>query len=150
MLTKCSDKVKVRDYVKDKGLDHILNEVFGVYDNAEDIDFKKLPEKAFIKTNHGSGTNILWDKNKEFDKKAFIEKFNYSLKENYYLHSREWNYKNIEPKIIVEKVLEDEKSKSLIDYRFFCFDGIVKMIFVDIETAAEDGTHNLHAKRNVY
>ena len=42
------------------GLGHILNEVYGVYDSADDIDFDKLPDKAFIKTNHGSGINIIW------------------------------------------------------------------------------------------
>ena len=150
LLTKCSDKVKVRDYVKECGLGHILNEVYGVYDNANDIDFDELPDKAFIKTNHGSGTNIIWDRNKPFDKAKFRKKFNRALKENYYWQSREWNYKNIEPKIIVEKILEDKENKSLIDYRFLCFDGVVKMIFVDIETAAEDGSHSPYAKRNVY
>ncbi|MCK9443843.1 MAG: glycosyl transferase [Tissierellaceae bacterium] len=150
LLTKCSDKVRVREYVKECGLEHILNEVYGVYDNANDIDFDELPDKAFIKTNHGSGTNIIWDRNKPFNKDKFRKRFNKSLKQNYYWQSREWNYKEIEPKIIVEKILEDKENKSLIDYRFLCFDGVVKMIFVDIETAAKDGSHSPYAKRNVY
>lgn len=150
LLTECSDKVKVREYVRNKGLGHILNEVYGVYDSADDIDFDKFPDRAFIKTNHGSGTNIIWDKSKPFDKDKFRKDFNKSLKQNYYLQSREWNYKNIEPKIIVEKILEDKNNNYLIDYRFFCFDGIVKMVFVDIDTAAEDGTHSPYAKRNIY
>ncbi len=132
------------------GLGHILNEVYGVYDSADDIDFDKLPDKAFIKTNHGSGINIIWDRNKPFDINKFRKKFNRALKQNYYWQSREWNYKNIEPKIIVEKLLEDRENRSLIDYRFLCFDGVVRMIFVDIETAAEDGSHNPYARRNVY
>lgn len=150
LLTKCSDKVKVREYVIECGLQHILNEVYGVYDNANDIEFDKIPDKAFIKTSHGSGTNRLWERNRPFDEKKLIKEFNLSLKQNYYFQSREWNYKNIEPKIIIEKVLEDKENKSLIDYRFLCFDGVVKLIFVDIETAAGDGSHNPNAKRNVY
>ena len=150
LLTECSDKVKVREYVKNKDLSHILNEVYDVYDTADDINFEKLPDKAFIKTNHSSGKNRLWDRNKPFDKDKFRKEFNKSLKQNYYLQSREWNYKNIEPKIIAEKILEDKKNKSLIDYRFFCFAGVPKIIFVDIETAAEDGTHSPYARRNVY
>ncbi|MSU02126.1 ATP-grasp fold amidoligase family protein [Tissierella pigra] len=149
LLTNCSDKVKVRKYVEECGLGHILNEIYGVYDNANDIDFDNL-ENAFIKTNHGSGTNIIWDKNRQFDKQKFRNIFNKALEHNYYLESREWNYKNIEPKIIVERILEDKENKSLIDYRFLCFNGVVKIIFVDIETAAEDGSHSPHAKRNVY
>jgi TupA-like ATPgrasp len=150
LLTICSDKYKVRDYVRECGLGHILNTMYGVYDKADEIDFNKLPEKAFIKTNHGSAINVLFDRNKPFDIKKFTKKFNGALKQNYYLQSREWNYKNIEPKIIVEKVLEDGENNSLIDYRFLCFDGVVKLIFIDIETASEDGTHNPYAKRNVY
>lgn len=150
LLTVCSDKVKVRGYVEECELGHILNETYGVYDDANDIDFTTLPDRAFIKVNHGSGTNIIWDKSNPFDKQKFIKKFNKSLKSNYYLQSREWNYKNIEPKIMIEKILEDKNNTSLVDYRFFCFDGVAKIIFVDIETAAADGSHSPYAKRNIY
>lgn len=150
LLTKCSDKVAVREYVKECGLEHILNEVYGVYSDARQIDFSKLPDKAFIKTNHTSGINIIWDRNKPFNRRKFVKVFNRALKRNYYFQSREWNYKNIPPKLIVEKFLEDEQNGMLVDYRFLCFDGIVNLVFVDIETAAEDGAHNPFARRNVY
>jgi len=150
LLTICSDKYLVRDYVKDLGLEHILNDLYGVYERAEDIDFEELPDQAFIKTNHGSGTNILWNKENPFNKNKFIKNFNKSLKQNYYLQSREWNYKDIKPKIIVEKVLEDKDNSSLIDYKFMCFHGEVKLLFVDYETASKDGTHNPYATRNIY
>lgn len=150
LLTVCSDKVTVRNYVKEKGLAEILVPFYGVYDKAEDIEFDNLPEKAFIKVNHFSGKNRIWDRNKPFDREAFIKEFDKALKENYYYQSREWNYKNIKPKIIVEKILVDDPKNTLVDYRFLCFDGKVKLIFVDIETAAEDGTHYPYAKRNVY
>ena len=150
LLTLCSDKVSVREYVKECGLENILNTFYGVYDDATKINFDNLPEKAFIKTSHGSGTNIIWDKSIDFDKEKFIKQFNYSLNQNYYWQSREWNYKNIKPRIIVEKVFENKENRPLIDYRFLCFDGVVKLIFVDIETAAKDGSHSPYAKRNIY
>jgi len=150
LLTTCSDKVMVRDYVKGKGLEHILVPIYGVYKTPEEIDFNELPEKAFIKTNHGSGKNIIWDKKKNFNHKAFNKEFRNALQENYYYQSREWNYKNIPPRLIVEKMLVDNPGDSLIDYRFLCFEGEVKLIFVDVETAADDGTHSPYAKRNVY
>lgn len=109
-----------------------------------------MPDKAFIKTNHGSGTNIIWDRNKPFNKNKFRKRFNKSLKQNYYLQSREWNYKNIEPKIIVEKILEDKNNKSLIDYKILCFEGIARLVFVELGIALEDGTHNPYSTRNVY
>jgi hypothetical protein len=150
LLTRCSDKFEVRNYIKDKGLEHILVPIYGVYKNAADVNFEKIINKAFIKTNHGSGKNMIWDRDKPFDRSMFIKKFNKYLTENYYLQSREWNYKNIPPLIIVEKLLVDNPLTSLIDYRFLCFDGKVKIVFVDIETAAQDGSHNPYAKRNVY
>jgi TupA-like ATPgrasp len=150
LLTICSDKVKVRDYVKECGLEHLLIKNYGVYNKAEDIEFDKLPDKVFLKCNHVSGINMIYDRNNEFNMKAFIDKFNSALTKNYYLQSREWNYKDIKPKIVAEEIIVDSKNNSLIDYRFLCFDGVVKMVFVDIETAAHDGSHNPYAKRNVY
>ncbi len=138
------------DYVKEKGLEHILVPTYGVYDTPEEINFSELPERAFIKTNHGSGKNIIWDKNKHFKHKVFKKEFNNSLKENYYYQSREWNYKDIQPRLIAEKMLVENPGETLIDYRFLCFEGRPKLIFVDVETAAEDGSHSPYAKRNVY
>ncbi|EFF84026.1 hypothetical protein HMP0015_0454, partial [Acinetobacter haemolyticus ATCC 19194] len=114
------------------------------------IPFKELNGKYFIKCNHVSGINALYDSsNKDnFDCDKIVKKFNSALKMNYYFQSREWNYKNIKPKILVENFLET--TEPLLDFRFFCFHGKVKMIFVDIDTAAEDGTHNPSAKRNIY
>ena len=143
LLTVCSDKYKVRDYIREKGLAHILTKLYGVYDNADDIDFGKLPDRAFIKTNHRSGANIIWDRNNPFDHNKFRKRFNKALKSNYYWQSREWNYKNIEPKLLVEEMLEDKENKSLIDYKFLCFDGVPHYCWVDI------GRFSDH-RRNVY
>lgn len=148
LMTQCSDKAEVRQYLKDLDLGHILTDVQGIYDNPHDVPFEQLEGKFFIKTNHGSGTNLFYDSSKAFDQENFIKLFEASLSKNYYWQSREWNYKNIKPRIIVEKLIESEEP--LLDYRFFCFHGKVKLIFVDIETAAADGTHNPHAMRNIY
>ncbi|QJH04710.1 ATP-grasp fold amidoligase family protein [Acinetobacter baumannii] len=150
LMTQCSDKVEVREYLKTIGLEHLLTDIYGVYDKADDIPFNNLQGKYFIKCNHVSGINALYDSlNKSnFDCNSTIKKFNSALKMNYYFQSREWNYKNIKPKILVENFLET--TEPLLDFRFFCFHGKVKMIFVDIDTAAEDGTHNPSAKRNIY
>lgn len=150
LMTQCSDKVKVRNYIKEIGLQHILTDIQGVYESAEDIPFDNLQGKYFIKCNHVSGINAIYDSEKPelFDKKNFIKEFNSALSKNYYYQSREWNYKNIEPKILVENFIETESD--LLDYRFFCFDGEAKLIFVDIDTAADSGRHNPNARRNIY
>lgn len=149
LMTKCSDKFEVRNYLKEIGLEHLLIDIYGVYDDANDVPFNKLTGKYFIKCNHVSGINAFYDsENTNFDKKEFVKTFNSALNRNYYYQSREWNYKNIKPKILVETFLETKDA--LLDFRFFCFHGEVKMIFVDIDTAAKDGRHNPNARRNVY
>lgn len=150
LMTECSDKVRVRDYIARIGLGKLLTDIYGVYDKAEEVPFKDMKGKYFIKCNHVSGINRIFDSENEsnFDIREFEKTFNKALKMNYYYQSREWNYKNIEPKIIVENFIESQSA--LLDYRFFCFHGEVKLIFVDIDTAAIDGSHNPSAKRNIY
>jgi len=147
LLTRCTDKVTARDYVSELGLSHILNENYGVYRRAEDIDLESLPPKAFIKTSHGSGGNALWDASAPFDKRLFRLRFNAALKHNYYYSRREWNYANVTPRLIAERVIEQNP---LIDYRFVCFNGTVRLVYVDVGVASTDGTHASTPRRNVH
>lgn len=151
LTTICTDKVLVREYVSECGLSHILNEVYAIYTNTTEIEIADLPNEFFMKCNHFSNGNF-WCKDKnEFPIIKVKKKMNKLLKKNYYWNSREWNYKNIEPKIICEKVLKDNYSTvGLIDYRFFCFEGKAEFLCVDIETTSDDGSHYSDAKRNVY
>lgn len=150
LLTLCSDKYRVREYVKSCGLGHILNELYGVYDKAEEIDYDALPNEFFLKCNHTSGSNFLCSNKELFPKTKINKELNRALKANYYFQSREWNYKDIEPKIVCERVLKNKDGAPLIDYRFLCFNGVVRCVFVDIDTCAEDGSHRHDARRNVY
>ncbi|MEA4986609.1 MAG: ATP-grasp fold amidoligase family protein, partial [Anaerovorax sp.] len=150
LLTICSDKVMVRNYVKDKIGENILNEIYNIYDNVEEIDIKNLPKNFFLKCNHMSGGNLLCNDKELFDLKSAKRKLKKLLKKNYYYQSREWNYKNIVPQIICEKVLLNNDGSPLIDYRFFCFNKKCKIIVVDINTSDENGIHREDVKRNVY
>lgn len=149
LLKICSDKVTVREYVKEHGYEEILVPLVGVYEKPTDIPWDDLPDQAFIKTNNGSGTNALWRRGSGFDREAFIHTFESALEHDYYLESREWNYQGIPPRIIVEEILESSTGQPLLDYRFLCFEGKVELVFVDAETAAADGTHNPEARRIV-
>jgi len=149
LTTKCTDKYLVRDYVREVGLDHILIPLYGVYNNFEEIDFSKLPERCFIKCNHTSGCNAAYFKNLFFDYDYFRRRFSYVLKHNHYTLSREWNYKNIKPKIIVEENISKQDDISLPDYRFLCFKGEPKLLMIDINTCKKDGTIG-NARRNLY
>lgn len=150
LITMCSDKYWVRDYVKMCGFPDILIELYGVYDKFEDIDFEKLPNRFFIKTNHGSGTNIIYDKSKNFEFEKYRKIFNKSLNNNYYYVHREWGYKNIEPKIICEKVLVEKNRKVPLDYKLFCFNGRVEYVTVNLASSDENGNHMETVEKNFY
>ncbi len=126
----CSDKYQVRQYIKEKKLDHILNKLIGVYDNANDIEWDKLPNKFVIKCNHGSGYNIICTDKNKLDISKTCKKLNKWMKTKYGLTTGEFHYDFIIPKIIIENYLEERNSKLPVDYKIFCFNGKAHFIMV--------------------
>lgn len=149
LKTKCTDKVAVRDYVKECGLEYILNEVYGVYNNFDEIDFSTLPKEAFFKCNHISGGGIIYQKDKTNIQNMRIY-FDLFLKENYYYFSRERNYKNIKPKILCEKVIRDKNNELPTDFKFMCFNGKPMYLFLDMGCCDKSGSHKDDYLRNIY
>lgn len=134
ILNTLADKYEVRAYVKEKIGEQYLNELYAVYDNPEDIDFSSLPNKFIIKANHTNGHNIIVKNKENLDKKKVIKKFKKWLNKNqYYKRGQEWAYKDIKPKLIIEKFLKEDDKNSLIDYKFYCFDGEPKFIDVHLD-----------------
>ena len=82
LLTICTDKFRVREYVKECGLTNILNTLYGVYDSFEEIPFNELPESFFIKCNHTSGTNIIYDRKQTFVYRFYKNEFDFWMKRN--------------------------------------------------------------------
>lgn len=124
------DKAEVKEYVSSIiGAQYIIP-TLGVWNTFEEIDFDKLPNQFVLKTTHDSGgIAICTDKSKfNYDKAKTL--LNSRLKFSYYKYSREWPYKNVKPRIIAEQYLEDAKTSELRDYKFFCFDGEVKALFI--------------------
>lgn len=147
---KCSDKYRVREYVTQCGLSHILNELYAVYDSVEAVDFDKLPDRCFLKCNNGSGDNMIFDRSKPFDYQKFYKEFSLAFREDYYWSGREWNYRHIKPRILCEKVLEDKEGKLPLDYKIMCFAGEPKLLFLDIGVATKEGEHAEEYYRNIY
>lgn len=152
LQTICSDKFRVREYVQQCGLSEILVKLYGAYDDARDINFDEIKQEVFLKVNTGSGGNIIYDPNKIFDKKQFIWDFNSRLKHNCFLDSREWNYKNVVPKIVCEEVLRDSRGQLPKDYKFMCFWGEPRLLFYSDGVCDESGMHSVKGLRytNVY
>lgn len=135
LYTTLVDKYRVKEYVTDKvGAEHVIP-LLGSWDKVEDIEWDKLPEQFVLKVNHDCGGQIICKDKSNLDIPATIEKLKKSLARNYYYESREWPYKNVEPKVFAEAYMEDEFGE-LRDYKFFCFDGQVKAMFIATERNA--------------
>lgn len=122
----CSDKYRVREYLKKRGMEDLAVKLLGVWENANDIDYDSLPDKFVLKCNHDSGTCVLVDKNKSYDKEKINAHLNYSLKVKFGYINGETYYNRIKPCIIAEEYLESNDcsfSTSLVDYKIWCFDG---------------------------
>ncbi len=128
--SKCADKYRVREYIKEKNLDSYLPKLYNVYEKAEDINFEQLPQEYVLKTNHGCGCTIIHEKDSKLDKEKVIKELNESLKVNWAKKNLEYQYENIKPLIICEEYLKEEGLKNPTDYKFYCFYGKVECILL--------------------
>lgn len=132
LVTKCVDKYKVREYVKECGLENILNTLINTYDSVEEIDFNKLPNSFVLKCNHGAGYNIICEDKSKLDVEQAKSKLKKWLKEDYWKYVAEVQYKNVEKKIICEKFLESKDENAIEDYKIYCFNGVPKFCMLCI------------------
>ena len=130
LYTQLVDKYAVKDYVSNLIGEEYIIPTIGVWDRFEDIDFEKLPNQFVLKCTHDSGGIIIVDNKNNLDYCAVKKKLKKCLKRNFYLHGREWPYKNVKPRIIAEKYMTQNSNFGLTDYKFFCFEGQVKCLYV--------------------
>lgn len=133
--TTLVDKYLARDWVKKKIGEEYVIPLLGVWDCFEEIDFASLPDRFVLKCNHGSGMNIIVKDKKKLDLIDAKIKLTEWLKVNHaFLHGFELQYKNVKPKIIAEKFMEDYQH-NFDDYKIHCFDGEPKFISVMSESS---------------
>lgn len=128
--TQLVDKYEAKEIVRKRIGDEYIIPTLGVYDNFDVIDFDKLPNQFVLKTTHDSGGVVVCMDKAKLDMKAARKKLEKSLKNNFFYEHREYPYKNVKPRIIAEQYMVDESGTELKDYKFFCFDGKCKMLFV--------------------
>lgn len=130
---KMVDKYEVKKYVENIiGKDYIIP-TLGIYNGFHEIDFDKLPKQFVIKCTHDSGGLILCKNKEKLDIAKAKKKIDKCMKNNYYYKHREWPYKNVKPRIIIESYLDDGINTQLNDYKIMCFNGKAKCSFVCTE-----------------
>lgn len=124
------DKFRVKGWVAERiGEEHVTKAI-AVWSNVEDIDIGSLPKQFVLKTNHDSGGVVVCRDKADFDASRACDFLGKRLKRNYYWGTREWPYKDVPPLVFAEEYLEEFDSGDLPDYKFFCFNGKVKAMYV--------------------
>lgn len=127
LAIQCTDKFEVREYVENKGYANKLTKLIGVWEDAYDIQWDKLPNKFVLKCTHGCAYNIICTDKNNFDKNKAIKQLDKWLKENFAAFNVEVHYEKIKNRrIICEEYLGD----NLIDYKFFCFNGKPQFLYI--------------------
>ena len=136
------DKLKVRDHIKKVWGEEHLFPLLGYWKSFDEIDFDSLPEQFVLKCNHDSGsTKIITDKTalrtKDFE--ALKKFFDRRMQKDFSLAGREYPYKGIDRYILAEQLMVDREhpEKSIEDYKFFCFDGEPKIMFVATDRSTD-------------
>lgn len=134
------DKYKVREYIAQMIGEEYLIPLLGVWDDPDEIDFDALPDQFVLKCNHNSGLGMCICKDKsELDISRVKAELRKGLKQDYYLTGREWPYKDVPRKIIAERYMEDA-SGELRDYKFYCFNGVMKFVMINSDRNTDKPT----------
>lgn len=141
VYTRMVDKYAVREIIAEKiGEEHLIPLVGGPWNSVEEIDFDALPEQFVLKTTHDSGGVVICRDKGSFDIEAAKAKLTKHLKRKYYYGKREWPYKNVSPRIIAEQYMEDKAGTALMDFKFFCFNGEPKVMYMSRDRAENPTT----------
>lgn len=130
LYSKLVDKFEVKSIVADIiGEEHIIK-TLGIWNSFSEIDFGHLPKQFVLKCTHDSGGLVIVKDRDKMNMEKIKVKIEKCLKYNFYQAGREWPYKNVQPRIIAEEYMTDESHTELKDYKFFCFDGEPKFLFI--------------------
>lgn len=138
--TALVDKSTAKDYVKKIIGEEYTIPTYGVWDSFDQIDFDSLPNQFVLKCTHDSGGILICKDKSKLDLEAARDKMEKALKRDFYPVNREWYYSNVKPRLIAERYMEDSRTGELRDYKYFCFDGVPKLVFVatDRQTEGEE------------
>lgn len=138
MMPIYADKYAVREIIKKKWGEEYLTELYGVYEDVDDIDFNELPDQFVLKPTHSSGRIIICDDKDKLNYKETYKTLKRWLSENYFYQGGEWVYKNIKPRIICEKLI----GENIIDYKVYCFNG--KALYTQVITNRKGNNFNVN------
>lgn len=141
LYSKLVDKYEVKEYISDILGEEYIIPTIGIYNSFDEINFDEIPNQFVIKCTHDSSSVMICKDKKSFDFLECRKRINAALHKNYYYGGREWPYKNVKPRILIEKYMVDDKFQELRDYKFFCFHGKVRYFKIDFNRFTNHGAN---------
>lgn len=130
LVTQLADKYEVRQYIQDKGLGFLLNDILGLYDSVEDLDWTQLPRQCAIKCTFGAGRNIIITDKELVDERNVKRLLKRYLRVSFGYSSVQPHYLSMPKRYLVEKYIGTESGEYPVDYKIFCMNGIPKFVEV--------------------
>lgn len=128
------DKVAFKEFVSKKVGDKFVVPTIKVYDSYKDINLDELPNEFVMKCSHDSHSVFICKDKTKINITVLKKKMKKCMTKNLFWYSREWPYKELKPRILVEKLLPlDEKQNALLDYKWFCFNGESKFMYIGFD-----------------
>lgn len=143
VYTTMVDKYRAKEYVANLIGDQFIIPTLGIWKHYEDIDFESLPNSFVLKCTHDSAGIVIVKDKTQINHDEAKEKLESSLGRNFFYGGREWPYKNVAPRIIAEKYMENLNGQELRDYKFYCFEGIPKFLYIEEAEILKDGKNSL-------
>ena len=123
---KCADKILIHEYSKRILKKDICNKILKVYDNPDQINIDELPDQFVLKTNHGSGFNIIVQNKSKLNVERAKMKLAAWLKFDFGADGAQFHYSFIKRKAFAEEYI----GKDLCNYKFLCFNGIPRYLYL--------------------
>lgn len=127
LVYQCADKWRVREYVENCGLGHILNPVIKTYRHGSEINWDELPKRFVLKWNFGCGGNLVCMDKDALDKAQALKDIERFRKTKQHLLAAEPQYK-MEKVLLAEEFIEGENGECPVDYKVYCFHGEPKCV----------------------
>lgn len=130
LMSKIVDKYEFKNYIKEQLGEGYTVPLLGVWDNVNDIDFDKLPNRFVLKCNAQSDSKfikIVRDKNELDVETLKVEMQDWLKPEKTLINSFCWAYYSVPLKIIAEEYIEQIDGQ-VYDYKFMCFNGEPKWV----------------------
>ncbi len=141
--TQCTDKLLVRDYIEKKIGGGYLTKLLWHGKDLRTVDISALPDSFIIKANQGSGANIIVRDKDSFDFDKACHTTSAWLEHDNSIHYAEWQYRWIEPQLLIEELLTNADGSIPYDYKFFCFRGRAEFLQIDFDRYSDH-------RRNLY